>query len=171
MNERRLDDLHLCPCVPVYLCTCVCACLLQQRPVCVQRGVNRAGIQPGADRFRACPRALLDHDRDGIREEEFVLERHAARHLFVNRGQQGLGAFEVITSHHYQVVFQRLGFFDEARHPAVRSHLGHAEAARVRDGHHPGNAIRPLVREKREVGVHQCIGKAHHHRSMQIFPR
>ena len=47
--------------------------------------------------------------------------------------------------------------------------LCHTKATRVRDWHHPRNDIRRLLREEREVRLHQCIREAHEHGAVHVL--
>ncbi len=91
----------------------------QQVAVGLQRGADGAGVEPGLDLLDADMRAALQHDVDGIDQEELVLQLDIALHLFFDGAQQIFAALEIIAADQRQIIFHVLGLFNEARHPAI----------------------------------------------------
>ncbi len=136
----------------------------------LERGVDRSRIEPAVARLGTDLGTVFDHDWNGIGEEELAFERQLAFHLVFDGREQCLSLFKIIAADDDQVVFQRGGLFDEALHPAVRSHFRHAKAPWIREGQYPGHTVCLLLVEEGKIRLDDRIREHDHHRSAQVFP-
>ncbi|MCK7483342.1 MAG: hypothetical protein M0C28_44570 [Candidatus Moduliflexus flocculans] len=117
-------------------------------------------------------RPVFDHDGHGVSREEFVLESQIALELFLDGGDQFPCLSEVITARDDKIVLDRLWLLDEALYIAILTHLRHTEAARVGDGHDPGDRISRLMREETRNPFRSGVSeKTIMHRPVQVFAR
>ena len=122
-----------------------------------------SGIQPDLDLLGPHLQPLFDHDIDRIGQEVLVFEADPPVHLGFYRPDQMQTVCKIIEANDRQVVFNRGGFFDQPRDPAVRPDLGDAKPAGVGDGLYPGHRIRFFGAQKRQVRFHERVGKYHQH--------